>query len=219
MWCVGKIDNEYIERMEDILDLYEKSLNSKEPVVCLDEKPVQLLEEARSSIPAAPFRVTRKDYEYRRRGTANVFCAVEPKAGRHFTRVTPNRKGPAFARMIRRLYRAYRSAKKIHLVVDNLSTHTAKSLTGTFGSREGMRIWNKFQVHHTPKHGSWLNQAEIEISLFSREALGSDRVGDLSALRRRASAWNKRANRKKRKISWTFTKRKARKKMKYAIRA
>jgi len=184
--------------------------------VCLDEKPVQLLEDARKSIVAdKPGAIFKRDYEYVRGGTANVFCAVEPKAGKHFTRVTKNRKGPAFAKMISRIAKAYPGRKTIHLVMDNLSTHGKKSLTNFYGEKRGDEIWDKFTPHYTPKHASWLDQAEIEIGIFSRQCLGKDRIGDIKILRTRASAWNRRMNRQRRKINWSFTVPDAREKFGY----
>jgi len=202
--------------MEDVLTLYEKPLNREEPVVCLDEKPVQLLDDARDPILAdRPGTIFKRDYEYVRGGTANVFCAVEPKAGQHFTRVTKNRKGPEFAKMVSRIARAYPERKTIHLVMDNLSTHSKKSLTDFYGAKKGEKIWDKFTPHYTPKHASWLDQAEIEIGMFSHQCLGKDRIGNIPALRKRASAWNRRMNAQHRKINWRFTVTDARKKFRY----
>ena len=184
--------------------------------MCVDEKPVQLLEDAREPIVAdKPGAILKRDYEYVRGGTANVFCAVEPKAGKHFTRVTKNRKGPAFAKMISRIARAYPGKKTIHLVMDNLSTHGKKSLTDFYGEERGSEIWDRVTPHYTPKHASWLDQAEIEIGIFSRQCLGKDRIGDIPSLRRRAAAWNRRMNRQRRKINWSFTVPDARKKFGY----
>ena len=189
MWCVPEVNPEYIRKMEDVLDVYEKPLNPKEPVVCLDERPVQLLEDARPSIAAKkPGEIFKRDSEYVRKGTANVFCAVEPKAGKHITQVTKNRKGPKFAKMISNIEKAYPGVETIHLVMDNLNTHGKKSLTDFFGEKVGEDLWNRFTPHDAPKHGSWLNQAEIEIGIFSRQCLGKDRIGDRSALRRRTVA-------------------------------
>ena len=186
MWCIPKMTKEYAEKMEDVLNLYEKPLNPKEPVVCLDEKPIQLLKDARPSIAAnKPGDIFKRDYEYVRCGTANVFCGVEPKAGKHFTRVTKNRKRAAFAKMISRIAKAYPGTKTIHLVMDNLNTHGKKSLTDFYGEKQGSKIWNKFTPHYTPKHASWLDQAEIEIGIFSRQCLGKDRIGDIPSLRKR----------------------------------
>jgi hypothetical protein len=216
MWCIPQVNSDFLERMEDLLNLYKKPLNSKEPVVCLDEKPVQMWGDAHRPIPAGPGRIAKQDYEYRRGGTANVYCIVEPKAGRHFAEVTPNRKKTAFAKTLRKLAtQRYPRAKKIHLVVDNLSGHGKRALLETFGARQGERLWLRFQFHYTPKHGSWLNQAEIEISLFRRQCLGKERVPDLTELKHRATAWAKRMTRKRLIIHWRFTTVKARKLFRY----
>lgn len=217
MWCVAEFTREYAERMEDVLRLYKRPLDPLEPVVCLDERPVQLHKDARPPILAnRPGTILRRDSEYVRNGTANVFCVVEPKAGRHMTTVTKNRKGPEFAKMIARIAAAYPKAKTIHLVADNLNTHGEKSLTDFYGERRGRAIWARFTPHYTPKHGSWLNMAEIEISMFSRGCLGKDRIGDIQSLRTRSHAWNARMNRERKKINWRFTVQDARRKFKYA---
>jgi transposase len=216
MWCVAELDDEYIERMEDVLDLYESPVNAREPVVCLDEKPLQLLKNKKSfSRASRKGRFRKRDYEYVRKGTANAFCAVEPRRGRHFIKITKNRKAPEFAQMLREIGRAYPNAKTIHLVMDNLNTHRKKSLIETLGPKRGGNLWNRFTVHYTPKHASWLNQAETEISLFSRECLGKDRIASMITLKKRAQAWEKDANQRKRQINWTFTTDKARKKFGY----
>jgi hypothetical protein len=216
MWCIPRLTPEYVQRMENLLDLYEKPLNPREPVVCLDEKPMQLLQEARPPMAAdRPGQILRRDNEYVRNGTANIFGVVEPKAGRHMAEVTPNRSGPAFAKEAARIARAYPEARTIHLVVDNLSTHSQKVVVDTYGKKRGKEIWNRFTVHPTPKHGSWLNQAEIELSLLSRQCLGHDRLGDIDLLRRRVKAWDWRANREKVKIDWRFTTKDAQEKFGY----
>src|SRR3990170_4388429 len=124
MWCVAELDADYIAKMEDLLALYERPSNRREPVVCLDEKPVPLHADVRPPRPARPGHLAKRDSEYRRCGTANVFAIVEPKAGRHFTHATPNRSGAHFAEAVRRVVRAYPTARTVHLVMDNLSTHT-----------------------------------------------------------------------------------------------
>jgi hypothetical protein len=129
MWCVGKLNDEYIAKMEDVLETYERPYNPAEPVVCLDEKPVTLHADVRPASAAMPGREARRDNEYERRGTANVFCAVEPKAGHHFTFATPDRSAFEFARVACELAMHYRQAKTIHLVLDNLNIHCQKSLT------------------------------------------------------------------------------------------
>ena len=186
-----------------------------EPVICLDEKPVTLHAEVRPSSPARPGREARRDSEYERRGTANVFCAVEPKAGRHFTFPTPNRSAFEFAKVVSRLAMQYPEAKTIHLVMDNLNIHRRKSLTDAFGTEVGGEIWDRFTVHFTPTHGSWLDQAEIEIGLYSRQCLGARRIPDLQTLRRESQAWNRRVNRDRVKIDWRFDRRAARRKFGY----
>jgi len=215
MWCVADLDDDYIACMEDLLETYEKPYNSAHPVVCLDEKPVMLHADVRSPTSATPGREARYDSEYQRRGTANVFCAVEPKAGRHFTFVTPNRSGVEFAKALFELALAYPEAETIHLVMDNLSTHTRKSLTDLCGDEFGGEIWSCFTPHYTPKHGSWLNQAEIEIGMFSRQCLGKRRIQDLATLGREAAAWNRRVNRDRVKIAWRFDRKTARRKFGY----
>ena len=129
-----------------------------------------------------PGRVGKRDYEYKRCGTANVFCGVEPKAGRHFTRVTATRSSPEFADYLLGIAARYPAADTIPLVMDNTGSHTRKALVERFGDQAGGWLWNRFTVHYTPKHGSWLNQAEIEISLFSRQCLGQRRVGAIRAV-------------------------------------
>ncbi len=201
--------------MEDVLATYEKPYNPAQPVLCLDEKPVTLHADLRPPTPAAPGRIAKRDNEYKRCGTANVFCAVEPKAGRHFTLPTPNRSAPEFARAVDTIVRRYPSAQTIHLVMDNLNIHSRKSLTDYFGEERGKALWKRLVVHSTPKHGSWLNQAEIEISLFARQCLGRRRIPTLAILRREARAWNRKVNRMRVKIDWQFTRRKARAKFGY----
>ena len=214
MWCVPELNEEFVERMEDVLTLYEKPYNELEPVVCLDEKPVQCLEDKRRTVRVRNGSV-RRDYEYVRRGTANVFCAVEPKAGRHFTKVTKTRKNPDFARMLRDIARAYPTVRTIHLVMDNLSTHTPAALEQTFGETEGRKLWSRFTIHYTPKHGSWLDQAEIEIGIYSQQCLGRRRISSLSELRSETRAWKRRVNRNKLTFDWKFTVKDARKKFRY----
>ena len=155
--------------------------------------------------PLAPGKIPKRDNEYKRCGTANVFCAVEPKAGRHFTRPTPDRSAPELAAALGRLASEYPGARTIHLVMDNLNTHCRKSLTDYSGKKQGSARWNRFTVHYTPKHGSWLNQAEIEISMFSRGCLGTKGIPALSSLKRESRAWNRQMNRARVKIGWGFT--------------
>ena len=212
---MAELSPEYIEKMEDVLAVYEKPYNAAEPVVCIDEKPVTLHAEVRPPIPMAPGKIAKRDNEYERCGTANVFCAVEPKAGRHFSLPTPNRSAPEFAQALGRIVDQYPFARTIHLVMDNLNIHCRKTLTDYFGQQEGGYLWDRLTVHYTPTHGSWLNQAEIEISLFARQCLGRRRIPSLAVLERESRAWNRRANRDRIKINWQFTRKKARAKFRY----
>jgi hypothetical protein len=212
---VAELDDDYIAKMEDVLETYEKPYDPEQPVVCLDEKPVTLHADVRPSSPAEPGREARRDNEYQRCGTANVFCAVEPKAGRHFTFATPDRSGFEFAQVAFHVALQYPAADTIHLVMDNLNIHRRKSLTDLYGAQVGGEIWDRFTIHHTPTHGSWLNQAEIEIGIFSRQCLGTRRIPDLKTLRRESRAWNRRMNRDRIKIEWKFDRRAARRKFGY----
>jgi hypothetical protein len=201
--------------MEDLLALYERPLDPREPVVCLDERPLLLHDEVRPARPARPGHLAKRDNEYRRCGTANLFGIVEPKAGRHLSRVTPDRSGVAFARAIRDLVAAYPRARTIHLVLDNLNIHQEGSLVRAFGRRAGHRLWRRLTVHYTPKHGSWLNIAELELSLIVRQALGTDRIPTRGAVAVRVRAWTRRANRRRTRITWRFTRKAARTKFHY----
>jgi len=212
---VADLNAAYIAKMEDVLERYEHPYDPKEPVVCLDEKPITLHADVRPASPAVPGREARRDNEYERRGTANVFCAVEPKAGRHFTFPTPDRSAFQFAQVVFHLAIQYPETETIHLVMDNLNIHRRKSLTDLYGAEVGGEIWDRFTVHYTPTHGSWLNQAEIEIGIFSRQCLGTRRIPDLKTLRREARSWNRRMNRARTKINWRFDRKTARRKFGY----
>lgn len=216
MWCIGNLDAEYIAKMEDVLDVYARPYNKNRPVICIDEKPVPLIGDTRERIlPKNPGDILKKDYEYERNGSVNVFCAVEPKAGNYFNTVTKKRCGPDFSKFVKFLSEKYSDAEKIVLVMDNLSTHKEKHLIEYYGESEGKKLWNKFEVHYTPKHGSWLNQAEVAIGMYSRQCLGDGRIGTFENLKIQTKAWNKRINQKKTKINWRFTKSKARKSFQY----
>lgn len=184
--------------------------------MCLDEKPVCLHQELREPIAAERAgEILKRDYEYKRLGTANVFCGIEPKTGKKFTKATPDRKGPELAQMVKEIVGAYPEAEKIHLVWDNLNTHKERPLVAFFGEEEGHRLWERVQAHYTPEHGSWLNQAEMAISVYSKQCLGKRRIGELNELRTETAAWNATANRKPVPVHWTFTVSKARKKFSY----
>ncbi len=215
MWCVAELNEEYLAKMEDVLEAYERPYNPAQPVVCLDEKPITLHADVRPTSPARPGREARRDNEWERCGTANVFCAVEPKAGRHFTFPTPDRSAVEFAHAVFEVAMQYPQAETIHLVMDNLNIHCRKSLTDLLGDETGGEVWDRFTIHYTPKHGSWLNQAEIEIGIFSRQCLGKRRIPDLDTLRREAGTWNRRINHAGTRINWKFDRKTARQKFGY----
>jgi transposase len=215
MWCVPKIDREFVDRMEDVLRVYARRHDPNQPVVCLDEKPLVLHDSKRPGRTAGPGVVARRDYEYRRLGTANAFCIVEPQTGRRLTHATPRRGYLEFALALSKISRRYRKAKTIHLVMDNLSTHCEKACIATYGKVQGRALWRRFSVHFTPKHGSWLNAAEMEVSLLSRECLGRRRIPSLEKVTQEIRAWSREADRQRRRIHWTFRVRDARRKFRY----
>jgi transposase len=201
MWCVPTLDAEDIACIEDVLNVLARPYARREPVVTIDERPVVLRGASRPGRVMAPGQIAREDYEYVRKGTANVYCIVEPKAGRHLTHATRDRKGPRFVDALQRIARRYRNAKTIHLIMDNLNLHGPSPLMATLGAAQGAALWARFTPHYTPKHGSWLNPAEIEASLWSRECHGRDRVDTFEALRDRTRAWTARADRCRRTTS------------------
>ena len=215
MWCIPNLDQNYIDKMEDVLKVYERDFSSENPLVCLDEKLVQLSENIRLPCGGFPGDVKKVDYEYKRKGTANVFCAVLPKEGVYINQVTERRTRSDFAKFLASIERKLRDAKKITLVMDNLNTHNEASLVDFHGEKEGKRIWNKFDVHYTPVHGSWLNQAEIAINIYSRQCLGKSKIPTIAALRKKTKFWNHSINGKSITINWKFTQEKARKKFKF----
>ena len=218
MWCVPTLDADYIACMEDVLNVLARPDDAREPVVTFDERPVVLRGASRPGRPMAPGRIAREDYEYVRQGTANIYCIVEPKAGRHLTHATRDRKAPRFVAALQRIARRYPAAKTIHLVMDNLNLHGPGTAINLLGPRKGAALWKRFTPHYTPKHGSWLNPAEIEASLWSRECHGQDRVDNFEALCGRTRAWTARADRARRKIAWRFTTAKARRVFRYTRR-
>ena len=187
-------------------------------VICLDERPVQLLDPARPNVAmhnqGGSAAQTMKNMSGS--GTANASSVSSNHwTGRRLTYASNNRKGRAFARALQRIARRYQSARKIHLVMDNLNTHAKKSVTDALGPVQGRLLWNRFKVHHTPKHASWLNAAEMEASLVSRECLGSRRIGHLHTLTSQVAAWRAEADRTRRQIRWKFTVNDARRVFRY----
>jgi DDE superfamily endonuclease len=199
--------------MEDVLDLYEEPRAPKRPKVCFDELPYQIVAETRRPVPARPGRPARVDYEYRRNGTANLFMSVDPERGWRHVSVTDRRTKRDFAHEMRALVDDYYpDAEVIRVVSDNLNTHTPAALYETFPPAEARRIARKLEFHHTPKHGSWLNMAEIELSVLSGQCLDR-RLGDRPRLEQEVAAWEADRNRQHATITWRFTSAAARTKL------
>ncbi|MCP4751522.1 MAG: IS630 family transposase, partial [Proteobacteria bacterium] len=212
-WCIPTVGPEYVCRMEDLPDLYEEAYDPMRPVICFDEKPCQLIGETRVPIPQKVGKPLRYDCEYERNGTANLFVTVEPAAGQRNIVVTHQRTKQDFAEMMRHIVdNLCPNADKIRIVMDNLNTHKPASLYERFGAEEARRIIRRLEFHYTPKHASWLNMAEIEISVLSRQCLRR-RIGDMENLKKEISAWEEERNKKSAKIEWRFTSTKAREKL------
>ena len=199
--------------MEDVLDLYAEPPDPKRPTVCFDELPYQIVAETRTPVPARPGRPARVDYAYRRNGTANRFTRVDPERGWRRVSVTDRRTKRDFAREMQTLVdEDYPDADVIRLVSDNLNTHTPAALYEAFPPAEARRIARKLEFHHTPKHGSWLNQAEIELSVLSGQCLDR-RLGDRATLEHEVAAWEAERNQAHTTIVWRFTSAAARTKL------
>ena len=209
MWCISEINQEFRERMYDVLDLYEKPYDPRNPVIGLDEKPKQLLEDKRKTIPMKPGNIEKYDSEYIRRGKANIFMAAEFKAGKRTARVTSQRTKKDFAKFVKHLVdKVYPNAEQLHLVLDNLNTHNESSFYEMYDKEEAERILAKIKFHYTPKHASWLNVAEVEIGVMDAECTRR-RIPDKNLLRQEITAWERKRNKQKKKINWKFTTRKA----------
>jgi transposase len=218
MWCVPTLTPEFIERMESLLSLYGKPYDPREPVICFDEKSKELRADSRPVIHTKERTPRKRDYEYVRNGTDNIFLAVEPKGGRREAKVTKRRTRTDFATEIKRIVElpCYRKTKKIHIVLDNLNTHFEKSFFETFPKEVARRLLRRIRFHYTPKHASWLNMAEIELSVLSRQALRG-RIPDTKDLRRRVRQWKRTRNAKRAMIHWKFTTKDARNIFKYKV--
>lgn len=213
MWCIAEITPEYRERMYRLLDLYAEVYDPDYPVICVDEKSKQLIEETRTPIAMKPGQPEKYDYEYIRHGTRNIFVAVEPKGGRRTVKVTKARKKADFACFVRTLVKEkYPKATEIRIVLDNLNTHFENSFYETFEKQEADEILSKVAFYYTPKHASWLNMAEIEINIMGRECLGG-KIGNENLLKRQINSWTKERNKRRKKINWKFTKQHADKKL------
>ena len=177
MWCIGELTDEYRSRMYDLLALYAKPRSRAEPVVCIDEKSLQLIGHSRAPLRMASHSPEKVDYEYVRNGTTNLFVAVEPKAGQRIVAVTARRGKVDFVEFVSNLLRnTYAKARRVHLVLDNLNTHFRKCFEDVLGKHAAAKLLRRVQFHYTPKHASWLNMAEIEIGILTRQCLVHQRV-------------------------------------------
>jgi DDE superfamily endonuclease len=191
--------------MEDVLEVYTRPYDPQRPQVCMDESPKQLVGETRTPLPAEPGQPARYDYEYVRNGSANLFMFFEPLAGRRIVKATERRTRCDWAEAVRQLVdEQYPEAEKVVLVHDNLNTHTLGSLYEAFPPAEAARMASKLEIHYTPKHGSWLNMAEIELSILARQCL-DQRIPDLEKLRREVAAWEGDRNEGHVAMHWRFT--------------
>lgn len=213
MWCIPKVDAEYVARMEDILDLYAEAPDPKRPVVCFDESPVQLIGEVRAPIPAAPSQLERYDCEYKRNGTCNLFVFVDAHRSWRCVKVTDHRAADDFARCMRDLVdRHFPDADKIRVVLDNLSTHSAAALYQALPAPEARRILKRLEFHYTPKHASWLNMVEIEIGVLKGQCLDR-RIDSRQRLTSEIAIWEHQRNDSGARINWMFSTELARTKM------
>jgi hypothetical protein len=213
MWCIQEITEEYRTRMYCLLELYKEQYDSRQPTVCMDEKSKQLLEDNRQPIKAKPGKPEKYDYEYKRKGTCNIFVAVEPKGGVRFVKVTDTRTKKDFAEFVEDLVERYfPKADFIQLVLDNLNTHFEGSLYETFGKRKANRLLKKIRFIYTPKHASWLNMAEIEINIMDRQCTGG-RIESKKKLESGIKMWSKERNKNKCYIEWKFTRQDADRKL------
>lgn len=213
MWCLPKVDAAFVAQMEDVLDLYAEPPDPRRPVVNFDETPVQLVGEARISLPALPGQPARVDHEYRRNGTANLFIYFDRHRKWRHVEVTDHRANADFAHRMRDLVDIhYPKAELIRVVQDNLSIHTAAALYETFAAAEARRILRRLEFHYTPKHASWLNMVEIEIGIMVEQCL-KRRIPDKQTLAEQLTAWERRRNAEGGTIDWMFTVDRARTKM------
>ena len=213
MWCIGTLTEEYRQRMYNLLALYAKPLRHDEPVICIDEKSLQLIGHSREPLPMAAHVAAKQDYEYVRKGTTNLFVAVQPKAGRRTVSVTDHRGKTDFVAFVQDLLtRTYAKARRVHLVLDNLNTHFSKCFDDVLGASAAARLLSRVQLHHTPKHASWLNMAEIEIGILTRQCLDR-RIPTRQCLQSEVAAWQRNRNAQRRTIEWKFTRQDADRKL------
>ena len=199
--------------MEKVLDVYQRPYDAAFPVVCMDETPRQLIGETRQPVAMAPGRPAREDYEYRRCSTCNVFMATEPLAGKRMTKVTERKTKIDWAQFLADIAKHYQDATRITLVMDNLRTHRPGALYEAYPPDEAKALWDRFEFVYTPRHGSWLNVAEVELNVMIRQCLNR-RIDCIETLRREVAAWQASRDRIQAKVDWQFTTNDARVKLK-----
>jgi hypothetical protein len=213
-WVIPPQDNaEFVAAMENVLDVYRRPFDASRPIVCMDETPRQLIGQTRVPVPAKPGQPAREDYEYERLGVCNVFMACEPLAGRRMTKVTERKTRTDWAYFLDDISQQYPQAQRITLVMDNLNTHTPASLYETFSPDKAKALWDRFEFVYTPKHGSWLNMAEIELNVLIGQCLNR-RIDSIDTLRSEVAAWQSHRDQLNAKINWQFTTENARIKLK-----
>jgi len=206
-------NGEFVAHMEQVLDVYKRPYDPRRPLICMDETPRQLIRETRLPLPASPGQATRYDYEYERCGVCNVFLAVEPLAGKRAVQVTRRKTKSDWALFVEGIARLYPEAEKITLVMDNLNTHGPGSFYESFPPTTAKALWDRFEFIYTPKHGSWLNMAEVEINVLTRQCLNR-RIDNLDEMQDQVDSWQTRRNNANAKIDWQFTSDNARIKLK-----
>ncbi len=195
--------------MEKVLDVYKRPFDPRKPVVCMDESPKQLIGETKSPIPASPGQPARHDYEYARCGVCNIFLACEPLAGKRMVKITERKTKQDWAIFLEEIADQYKDAEKITLVMDNLNTHEPGSFYEAFLPEKAKALWDRFEFVYTPKHGSWLNMAEIELNVLTGQCLNR-RIDDIGVVRKEVQAWQKFRNNRNAKVKWQFTTKDAR---------
>lgn len=214
-WIIPPLHNsDFVANMEHVLDVYKRPYDENHPLICMDESPKQLIKETRSIIEMKLGQEARQDFEYERCGVANIFLASEPLAGKRYIEVTERKTKTDWAKFIKRIADEwYSEAQKITLVMDNLNTHKPGALYEVFEPKEAKRIRDRFEFVYTPKHGSWLNMAEIELNVLTGQCLNR-RIDNMETIKKEVTAWQAHRNNKEAKIDWQFTNDKARVKLK-----
>jgi hypothetical protein len=197
-------NGDFVANMEKVLEVYKRPYDSNRPVVCMDESPKQLIGETKTPIAAKPGSDEKYDYEYVRNGVCNIFMSSEPLAGKRFVKITERKTKPDWAVFLEEIANQYVNAEKITLVMDNLETHKPGSLYDTFAPEKAKSLWDRFEFIYTPKHGSWLNMAEIELNVLMGQCL-SGRIANIETVKREAEAWQTKRNNRNAKINWQFT--------------